>query len=74
MHEKNCEQTTAQIVQLEQQIYSIEAANINHETLQAMKQAGAAMSQIHGGMSIEQVDETMYVAITSFLQISGLTC
>ncbi|KAJ5122639.1 Snf7 [Penicillium atrosanguineum] len=61
VHEKNCEQTTAQIVQLEQQIYSIEAANINHETLQAMKQAGAAMSQIHGGMSIDQVDETMEI-------------
>ncbi|KAJ5084446.1 Snf7 [Penicillium alfredii] len=59
MHEKNLEQTTAQIVQLEQQIYSIETANINHETLQAMKQAGQAMQQIHGGMSIEKVDETM---------------
>ncbi|KAJ5085386.1 hypothetical protein N7532_010157 [Penicillium argentinense] len=59
VHEKNLEQTTSQIVQLEQQIYSIEAANINHETLQAMKQAGAAMKQIHGGMSLEQVDETM---------------
>lgn len=61
VHEKTLEQTTAQIVQLEQQIYSIEAANINHETLQAMKQAGAAMSQIHGGMSLDQVDETMDV-------------
>ncbi|KAJ6020988.1 SNF7 family protein [Penicillium herquei] len=57
--EKNLEQTSAQIMQLEQQVYSIEAANINHETLQAMKQAGAAMEQIHGGMSIDKVDETM---------------
>lgn len=65
MHEKNHEQTTAQIAQLEQQIYSIEAANINHETLQAMKQAGAAMAQIHGGMSIDKVDETMYVGCGS---------
>lgn len=61
VQEKNLEQTTAQIAQLEQQIYSIEAANINHETLQAMKQAGAAMAQIHSGMSIDKVDETMYV-------------
>lgn len=53
-------------MQLEQQVYSIEAANINHETLQAMKQAGAAMEQIHGGMSIEQVDETMYVLLNSW--------
>ncbi|CAG8000266.1 unnamed protein product [Penicillium salamii] len=59
VHEKNLEQTTAQIMQLEQQIYSIEAANINHETLAAMKQAGAAMKQIHGGMTLEDVDKTM---------------
>lgn len=26
-----------------------------------MKSAGDAMKQIHGGMSLEQVDETMYV-------------
>lgn len=64
VQEKNLEQTTAQIAQLEQQIYSIEAANINNETLQAMKQAGAAMAQIHGGMSIDKVDETMYVLYT----------
>ena len=31
--------------------------------MQAMKQAGSAMEQIHGGMSIEQVDVTMYVAL-----------
>ncbi|OQE74587.1 hypothetical protein PENNAL_c0078G09580 [Penicillium nalgiovense] len=59
VHDKNLEQTTAQIMQLEQQIYSIEAANINHETLAAMKQAGAAMKQIHGGMKLEDVDKTM---------------
>lgn len=59
VHEKNLEQTTAQIIQLEQQIYSIEAANINQETLNAMKQAGAAMTQIHGNLTIDKVDETM---------------
>ncbi|KAL2000031.1 hypothetical protein VTN02DRAFT_3643 [Thermoascus thermophilus] len=59
VHEKNLEQTTAQIAQLEQQIYSIEAANINQETLNAMKQAGTAMAQIHGNLSIDKVDETM---------------
>lgn len=48
-------------MQLEQQIYSIEAANINHETLAAMKQAGAAMKNIHGGMKLEDVDKTMCV-------------
>ncbi|KAF3394517.1 Vacuolar-sorting protein snf7 [Penicillium rolfsii] len=58
-HEKTLEQTSAQVMQLEQQIYSIEAANINHETLQAMKSAGDAMKTIHNGMKLEQVDETM---------------
>lgn len=48
---------------LEQQIYSIESANINQETLVAMKNAGAAMKQIHGKMTMEDVDTTMYVSI-----------
>jgi len=59
VHEKNLEQTTAQIAQIEQQIYSIEAANINQETLNAMKNAGNAMKQIHGGLTIDKVDQTM---------------
>ncbi|KAL1962489.1 hypothetical protein VTN77DRAFT_9610 [Rasamsonia byssochlamydoides] len=59
VHEKNLESTQAQIAQLEQQIYAIEAANINQETLNAMKQAGNAMAQIHGKLTIDKVDETM---------------
>ena len=59
MHEKTLEQTQNQIAQIEQQVYSIEAANINQETLNAMKNAGKAMKEIHGGMTIEQVDKTM---------------
>lgn len=59
MHEKTLDQTSAQIAQIEQQIYSIEAANINQETLNAMKTAGKAMKEIHGGMTIDQVDKTM---------------
>jgi len=58
-HEHTQEQTTAQISTLEQQIYSIEAANINRETLEAMKKAGEAMQQIHGKLNIDTVDETM---------------
>ena len=73
-YEKNLEQTTAQVTQLEQQIYSIEAANINQETLNAMKTAGAAMSQIHKGLTIDKVDETMYVQVLSFRGILLLTC
>jgi len=58
-HEHTLEQTTAQISTLEQQIYSIEAANINRETLAAMERAGKAMQQIHGKLNIDKVDETM---------------
>ncbi|KAK2744421.1 ESCRT-III subunit protein snf7 [Myotisia sp. PD_48] len=59
VHERSLEQTSAQIIQIEQQIYSIEAANINQETLNAMKNAGAAMKQIHSGLTIDKVDQTM---------------
>ena len=55
------EQTIAQIGTLEQQINSIESANINRETLAAMEKAGEAMKQIHGKLTPEKVDETMYV-------------
>ncbi|KAM0800835.1 Snf7-domain-containing protein [Usnea florida] len=58
-HEHSLEQTNGQISMLEQQIYSIESANINQETLVAMKNAGAAMKQIHGKMTMEDVDTTM---------------
>lgn len=59
VHEKTLDQTSAQIAQVEAQIYSIEAANINQETLHAMKNAGQAMKQIHGGMTVDQVDKIM---------------
>ncbi|KZF19605.1 Snf7-domain-containing protein [Xylona heveae TC161] len=58
-HEHSLEQTSAQISTLEQQIYSIEAANINQETLKAMQNAGAAMKRIHGGLTMDKVDSTM---------------
>lgn len=62
-HEHSLEQTNGQISMLEQQIYSIESANINQETLVAMKNAGAAMKQIHGKMTMEDVDTTMWVSL-----------
>ena len=66
-HEHLLDQTVAQISTLEQQIYSIEAANINRETLAAMEKAGDAMQQIHGKLNIDKVDETMYVSLFSAL-------
>ncbi|KAI9861588.1 MAG: ESCRT-III subunit protein snf7 [Trichoglossum hirsutum] len=58
-HEHSFNQTQSQISQLEQQIYSIESANINYETLKAMENAGKAMKAIHGGMTMEKVDSTL---------------
>jgi len=58
-HEHTLDQTLAQISTLEQQVYSIEAANINRETLAAMEKAGQAMKQIHGKLNIDRVDATM---------------
>ncbi|KAF1983349.1 vacuolar-sorting protein-like protein snf7 [Aulographum hederae CBS 113979] len=57
--EHSLEQTSAQIMTLEREIYSIESANINKETLDAMKNAKNAMQQIHGGLTIDKVDQTM---------------
>lgn len=56
------ENTNGQIMTLEREIYSIETANINKETLEAMKNASNAMKQIHGGLTIDKVDQTMYVS------------
>ncbi|KAM4057596.1 snf7 domain-containing protein [Hirsutella rhossiliensis] len=58
-HEHALDQTIAQIGTLEQQINSIESANINRETLAAMEKASHAMKQIHGKLTPEKVDETM---------------
>jgi len=55
------ENTNGQIMTLEREIYSIETANINKETLEAMKNASNAMKHIHGGLTIDKVDQTMYV-------------
>lgn len=62
-HERSLEQTEAQIGTLEQQINAIESANINRSTLQAMENASAAMKNIHGKLTPEKVDETMYVML-----------
>ena len=60
--ESTLEQTSAQIMNLEGQIASIETANINKETLDALSNASKAMKTIHGGLTIDKVDATMYVS------------
>lgn len=58
-YEHSLEQTQGQIMTLEREIYNIETANINKETLEAMKNASKAMKEIHGGLTIDKVDQTM---------------
>ncbi|KAF2151434.1 Snf7-domain-containing protein [Myriangium duriaei CBS 260.36] len=57
--ESTLDQTSAQIMNLEGQISSIETANINKETLDALKNASSALKGIHGGLTIDKVDQTM---------------
>ncbi|KAK0251722.1 Vacuolar-sorting protein SNF7 [Friedmanniomyces endolithicus] len=58
-YEHQLEQTSAQMLTVEREISSIETANINKETLDAMKNAQRAMVNIHGGLTIDKVDQTM---------------
>ncbi|EMC92450.1 hypothetical protein BAUCODRAFT_290006 [Baudoinia panamericana UAMH 10762] len=58
-YEHQLEQTSAQMLTVEREISSIETANINKETLDAMKHAQQAMKKIHGGLTIDKVDQTM---------------
>ncbi|OQN97019.1 Vacuolar-sorting protein SNF7 [Cryoendolithus antarcticus] len=58
-HEQALEQTSAQMMTLEKEISSIESANINKETLDAMANASKAMKTIHGGLTVDTVDQVM---------------
>lgn len=57
--EHQLEQTQSQMMTVEREISSIETANINKETLDAMSNAQQAMKKIHGGLTIDKVDQTM---------------
>jgi hypothetical protein len=56
----------AHIGTLVQQIDAIESANINKGTLEAMERASQAMKTIHGKLTVDKVDQTMYVTILLF--------
>ncbi|KXL43832.1 hypothetical protein M433DRAFT_58685 [Acidomyces richmondensis BFW] len=58
-YEHQLEQTSAQMMTVEREISSIETANINKETLDAMRNAQQAMKKIHGNLTIDKVDQTM---------------
>jgi len=44
---------------LETQVNALESANINHETMTAMKRGSEALKVIHQGLTIDKVDATM---------------
>lgn len=46
-------------MQLEMQINTLESANLNAETMQAMKKASDVLSSIHGYMTMDKVDATL---------------
>lgn len=53
------ERLSGQKFTLEAQANALESANLNQETLEAMKAGASALERIHGKTSVEQVDATM---------------
>jgi charged multivesicular body protein 4 len=58
-YETNLIKIENQIESLETQLTAIEGANLNLETMKAMKQGASAMKQIHGEYNVDKVEETM---------------
>ncbi|KAF7352835.1 Vacuolar sorting protein [Mycena venus] len=58
-NETQLEQLRGQQMQLEMQVNTLESANLNKETMDAMKKAAQVLSDIHAGMSVAKVDQTM---------------
>jgi len=59
VNEGRLDQLSGQRLQLEMQVNTIESANLNAETMQAMKKGSDALKAIHGNLTITKVDETM---------------
>lgn len=58
-YEANLMKIENQIDSLETQLTAIEGANLNLETMKAMKQGAQAMKQIHGEYDVDKVENTM---------------
>ncbi|KAJ7507746.1 vacuolar-sorting protein SNF7 [Mycena galericulata] len=69
-NETQLEQLRGQQMQLEMQVNTLESANLNAETMAAMKKAADVLQQIHSGMSVAKVDETM-AAITEQREVAN---
>ncbi|VDB85367.1 unnamed protein product [Peniophora sp. CBMAI 1063] len=59
MHEADLERLGNQKMQLEIQINTLEGANMNAETMMAMKKGADALKVIHKNMDINKVEQTM---------------
>ncbi|KAL5636219.1 hypothetical protein ACGC1H_004887 [Rhizoctonia solani] len=59
VHEAELEKLYGQRMTLETQLNAIENANLNAETMAAMKQGAQALRDIHGNLTIDKVDSTM---------------
>lgn len=58
-YEGNLIKIENQIESLESQLTAIEGANLNLETMKAMKQGSNALKHLHGEYDIDKVEETM---------------
>ncbi|KAJ7047422.1 vacuolar-sorting protein SNF7 [Mycena alexandri] len=58
-NETQLDQLRGQQLQLEMQVNTLESANLNAETMSAMKKAADVLQDIHRGMSVDKVDKTM---------------
>ncbi|KAF8610758.1 putative late endosome to vacuole transport-related protein [Ceratobasidium sp. AG-I] len=59
LHEAELEKLYGQRMTLETQLNAIENANLNAETMSAMRQGAQALRDIHGNLTIDKVDATM---------------
>ncbi|KAH7340143.1 putative late endosome to vacuole transport-related protein [Rhizoctonia solani] len=59
VYEGELEKLYGQRMTLETQLNAIENANLNAETMAAMKQGAQALRDIHGNLTIDRVDSTM---------------
>lgn len=59
MYEQQREHTRGARFNLETQMLAIENANVNMETLKAMKSGSATMKAMHGELNVDRVDTTM---------------
>ncbi|KAJ3506040.1 hypothetical protein NLJ89_g7091 [Agrocybe chaxingu] len=59
MSELELDRLSGSRLQLEMQVNTLESANLNAETMAAMKKASDALKVIHGNLTLDKVDSTM---------------